>query len=151
MPVCWLAGNRDVVAKPLGKIPMNTDGQAFLEHIAVSSTNKFEVRFSRISIRLDLGSALDAKELSLLYEAAFLATLCNIAFNGLGGCGGEIKPDRELVRIMLEREFMEARTRFERCAGRKQLTSIQQTSIEHIFLNVFVSEENLSPETGFFE
>ncbi len=140
---------RSVVAEPSGKLQMNTDGQAFLEHIAVSSTNKFEVRFSKISIRLDLGSALDARELSLLYEAAFLASLCNIAFNGLGGCGGEIKPDREIVRIMLEREFMEARTRFSRCAGRQRLTSIQQTSIEHIFLNVFVSDENLSPETGF--
>jgi len=123
---------------------MKTDGQSFLEHIAVSSTNKFEVRFSRISTRLDLGQTLDARELSLLYEAAFLATLCNIAFNGLGGCSGEIKPEREIVRTMLEREFMTSRARFLACAGMKGLSVPQSASIEKIFLNVFVAEDKLA-------
>ena len=123
---------------------MKTDGQAFLEHIAVSSTNKFEVRFSRISSRLDLGEALDARELSLLYEAAFLATLCNIAFNGLGGCSGQIRPDREIVRTMLEREFMTSRGRFLTCAGMKRLSVPQAASIEKIFLSVFVAEDKLA-------
>jgi hypothetical protein len=121
-----------------------TDGQAFLEYIAGSSTNKFEICFSKISSRLDLGKALDARELSLLYEAAFLATLCNISFNGLGGCGGEIKANRELIRIMLEREFMSARDRFFNCAGVDCLSAAQKASIERIFLKVQVADENLA-------
>lgn len=123
---------------------MKTDGQAFLEYIAGSSTNKFEVRFSRISTRLELGGVLEAKELGLLYEAAFLATLCNISFNGLGGCVGEIRPERELVRTMLEREFMAAHARFLGCPGTKSLSSSQRASIDGIFFNVFVSDENLA-------
>jgi hypothetical protein len=122
---------------------MKTDGHTFLESIAGSSTNKFKVRFSMISTRLELGAALEARELSLLYEAAFLATLCNISFNGLGGCGGEIKPEREMVRTTLEREFMAARARLLSCAGLKQLSATLRGSIERIFLSVLVSEENL--------
>ncbi len=122
---------------------MKTEGHAFLESIAGFPTNKFKVRFSMISTRLELGAALKARELSLLYEAAFLATLCNISFNGLGGCGGEIKPDREVVRTMLEREFMAARARLWSCSGLKQLSATLRGSIERIFLSVQVSEENL--------
>ena len=121
-----------------------TDGQAFLDYIAGSSNNKFEICFSKISRRLDLGEALDAKELSSLYEAAFLGTLCNISFNGLGGCGGEIKPKREMVRTMLEREFMAARTRFLKCGGVNRLSAPQRASIDRIFLTVLVTEENLA-------
>jgi hypothetical protein len=123
---------------------MKTDGQAFLEQIAVASTNKFEVRFSKISTRLDLGAALDATELSLLYEAAFLATLCNISFNGLAGCSGKILPEREAVRCMLEREFMAARGKFWRCEGITRLSPDQQESIERVFLSVLIDEENLA-------
>ena len=97
-----------------------------------------------VSLRLGLGDALAADELSLLYEAAFLATLCNIAFNGLGGCGGEIKPERETSRIMLEREFMAARDNFFRSAGWKALPPTQRGSIEKIFLDVFVIQANLA-------
>jgi hypothetical protein len=124
--------------------PKMTDGQAFLEYISGSSTNKFEICFSKISKRLRLGEALDARELSRLYEAAFLASLCNISINGLGECGGEIKPNRELVRIMLEREFMDAKARFFSCAGIQQLSTAQKDSISRIFLNVLVTEENLA-------
>jgi hypothetical protein len=120
-----------------------TDGQAFLEFISGSSSNKFEICFSKISARLNLGEALDAKELSLLYEAAFLATLCNISFNGLG-CGGEIKPNRELIRTMLEREYMAARARFLRCTGIERLSAAQTGSINRIFLRVFVMDPNLA-------
>jgi hypothetical protein len=123
---------------------MKTDGQEFLEFIEGSSTNKFEIRFSKVSSRLDLGAALDPRELSLLYEAAFLASLCHISFNGLGISGGGIKPERENVRIMLEREFMVARTRFLDCAGRQQLSAAQKQSIDQIFLRVEVAEENLA-------
>ena len=91
---------------------MKTDGQSFLDQLAGSAQNGFAVRFSRISTRLGLGVSLNGREVSLLYEAAFYATLCNIAFNGLGGCGGQVKPSREANRIDLEREFMAARDRF---------------------------------------
>ena len=123
---------------------MKTDGQAFLEQIAVASTNKFEVRFSKISSRLDLGAALDAIELSLLYEAAFLATLCNISFNGLAGCSGKILPERETARCLLEREFMAARDKFCRCEGIARLSLDQLTAVEIIFLSVIVDDENLA-------
>lgn len=123
---------------------MHNDGQAFLEHILDSSTNKFERRFSRIALRLDLGGTLDAHELSLLYEATFLATLCNLTFNGLGVFGVDSAPERETIRNMLEREFMSARDRFCRCAGVRGLSLPQKGSIESIFLKVFVTEENLT-------
>ena len=123
---------------------MKTDGQTFLENLAVSSTNRFEIRFSRVSLRLGLGEFLDAGELSLLYDAAFLGTLCNIAFNGLGGCEGEIKPERETARIMLEWEFMAARDRFFNSAGWQALPPSQRGPVQRIFLDVMVVEENLA-------
>ncbi len=123
---------------------MKANGQNFLEQLAVSSKNRFEARFSRVSLRLGLGEVLDAGELSLLYEAAFLATLCNIAFNGLGGCEGEIKPERETSRIMLEREFMGARDRFFNSAGWKGLPLHQRGSVQRIFLDVFVVLANVA-------
>ena len=123
---------------------MQNDGQTFLEHILNSSINKFERRFSRIALRLDLGRALDARELSLLYEATFLATLCNLTFNGLGAFCIDSAPERETIRTMLEREFMGARDCFCGCAGVKRLTLPQKGSIDSIFLKVFVTEENLA-------
>jgi hypothetical protein len=123
---------------------MQTDGQVFLEHILYSSKNRFEVRFSRIATRLDLGRALEARELSLLYEATFLATLCNLTLNGLGIFCGDGPPERENIRTMLEREFMCARDRFSKCAGLKNLSIPQKCSVESIFLKVFVTEENLA-------
>lgn len=123
---------------------MQTDGQAFLEHILASSTNKFELRFTRIANRLDLGRTLDAKELSLLYEATFLATLCNLTLNGSEIFPAEGRPERENIRSMLEREFMGARHRFTKCGGLKHLSESQKSSVESIFLKVFVAEENLA-------
>jgi hypothetical protein len=64
---------------------MKTGGQNFLQKLSGPSYNGFERRFSKISIRLGLGNSLTEDELRLLYEATFRATLCNIAFNGLGG------------------------------------------------------------------
>src|SRR5579863_10424004 len=121
-----------------------TDGEAFLEHILFSSTNKFELRFSRVAARLDLGRNLDARELSLLYEATFLATLCNLTLNGLGMFSGDGTAERENIRTMLEGEFMRARDRFSRCAGMNMLSTPQKCSIESIFLKVFITEENLA-------
>ena len=126
------------------KRSMETDGNAFLEHLAISSSNRFQSRFSRVSLRLGLGEFLKAEELHQLYEAAFLAALCNISFNGLGGCGGEIKPERETARIMLEREFMAARGRFYRSTGWRTLKRNLRESIKQVFLDVQVVEANMA-------
>ena len=123
---------------------MHTDGQAFLDYLLFSSTNKFEVRFSRIAARLDLGATLDARELSLLYEATFLATLCNLTLNGLGIFAGDGDSDHEVIRTLVEKEFMAACHRFSRCGGMKKLSSPQKCSIQSIFLKVYVFEENLA-------
>jgi len=122
---------------------MKTDGQAFLEYIADAATNRFEVRFSRISTRLDLGAALDAKEISLLYEAAFMAALCHISFNRVDSCNGQIHPEREKIRTLVEREFMAARSRFLNCPGFCRLSPTQRSSVDSIFLQAFVADENL--------
>jgi hypothetical protein len=123
---------------------MNADGYHFLQRLANSAPTAFERRFAKTSTRLGLGSSLRADELNLLYEAAFYATLCNIAFNGLGGCGGEIRPERESTRMKLERDFMAARDRFFECAGWKVLRKTVQVSVQRVFLSVFILEENLA-------
>ena len=122
---------------------MKGDGQDFLDRLAGSSSNSFERRFSRIATDHSLGSVLGGSELSLLLEAAMCATLCNIAVNGLGGCDGEIKPDREANRIDLERAFMAARDRFCASAGWKYLAAQEKQTIQSVFLNVFVDDDNL--------
>jgi len=123
---------------------MKTDGQSFLDQLAGSSPNGFAVRFSEISTRLGLGVSLNGNEVSLLYEAAFSASLCNIAFNGLGGCGGEVKPSREVNRISLEREFMTARDRFWACEGWHNLTPTKKESICNIFFRILVTGHNMA-------
>ena len=67
---------------------MKKDSQVFLEVLAEFPPNTFEHTFLKITARLGLGPTLHGNELRLLYEAAFQAALCNIAMNGLGGCGG---------------------------------------------------------------
>ena len=123
---------------------MKADGQEFLEQLATFPPNTFEGRFLKSAIRIGLDHDLGADELSLLYRAAFRSALCNIAFNGLGGCDGQIKPEQEPTRIRLEREFMIARDRFQACAGWKKLHKSQKTSIERILLQVRVQEKNLA-------
>jgi hypothetical protein len=123
---------------------MKTDGQNYLDQLAGSSRNGFERRFSKISIRLGLGNTLIEDELRLLYEATFWATLCNIAFNGQGGCGGEIKPEQEANRMNLEREFLAARDKLYGSAGWEALRASVKGSIQRIFLSVFVAEDNLA-------
>jgi len=93
---------------------------------------------------LDLGLTLDARELSLLYKATFLATLCNLTLNGVGIFAEEPKPQREIIRTLLEQEFVAARNRFVRCGGVKKLSSPQRCSIDSIFLTVSITEENLA-------
>ena len=123
---------------------MKADGQDFLEQLASFPPNTFEGRFLKTSIRLGLGADLAADELSLLYRAAFRAALCNIAFNGLGGCDGQVKPEQEPSRIRLEREFMIARDRVYASVGWKTLQKSQIQSVERILLQVRVEEKNLA-------
>ena len=121
---------------------MTTDGQNFLRELAHFPSNTFEGRFFEISDRLRLGSVFNGHELVLLYEAAFYATLCNISFNGLGGCRGQIKASREANRISLERAFMAAREKLVACDGWKVLYPSERGEIRKILLNVFVAPDN---------
>ena len=123
---------------------MKTDGQVLLRELAEYPANTFENHFAKTSRRLGLGVALDREELLMLYTAAFHATLCNIAFNGLGGCEGEISPQREPVRVALEREFMEAREVFFRSRGWNTLPASIRGQVRRTFLRVAVSERNLA-------
>jgi hypothetical protein len=121
-----------------------TTGEKYLRELTGYPAKSFAGHFSSIATRLQLGTALDRTELRWLYEAAFFATLCNIAINGLGGCGGIIKPEREPHRRRLERDFMEARDKLYACAGWQALPPFVSDSIQRIFLQVSVNEDNLA-------
>ena len=123
---------------------MKTGGQTFLDQLQASSRTAFPKRFARLSTTLGLGTVLEGNELYLLYEAAFCASLCNIAFNGLGGCGGVIKPEREPNRMKLEREFMATRASFWATSGWNRLPAHIKGTIQRTFLRVFVAEDNLA-------
>jgi hypothetical protein len=123
---------------------MKKDGQHFLKKLSGFPQNSFENTFSKITARLGLGRALNAGELELLYAAAFLAALCNIAMNGLGGCGGQIKPEREANRMKLETEFMVTRDRFYATSGWNNLPASQRGMILRLLLRVHVRAENLA-------
>ena len=87
---------------------------------------------------------LSGYELNLLHNAAFYSTLCNIAFNGLGGCHGEIKPEREAHRIKLEQKYMVSRDRCCDSAGWGAMAEFTKESIRRIFFNVYVTEDSLA-------
>lgn len=123
---------------------MDSDSQDFFEETANCSRTGFKTKFGRIARRLGLNVGLNREELSRLYEAAFLAALCNISFNGLGGCGGMIKPEKEPTRCKLEQSFMDARNNFYRSAGWKQLVAARRKFIETVLLTVAVDEQNLA-------
>jgi hypothetical protein len=123
---------------------MQTEGQNYLDQLVGPWCNGFDRRFSKISTGLGLGNTLIRNELRLLHEATFCATLCNIALNGLGGCRGKIRPERESNRVNLESEFMAARDTFCASTGWKSLPLFQRGAIQRIFLNVFVTEDKLS-------
>ncbi len=123
---------------------MRRDGQDFLDALAEFPPRTFESNFSRISRRLGLGRLLSGPELNSLYQAAFKAALCKIAFNGLGGCAGQIKPEMERYRTKLENEFMVARNSFCGSAGWGKLARSERGSIEQLFLQVLVTENNFA-------
>jgi hypothetical protein len=121
-----------------------TTGEEYLNELAGFPPQTFPTRFSRIATKLHLGTALDSSELGWLYEAAFGATLCNIAINGLGGCGGIIKPEHEHHRRRLETEYMAARDRLYACAGWEALPLFVRHPVQRIFLQIYVNDENLA-------
>ena len=122
---------------------MMTAGETYLDELAGFPPKTFPSHFSSSATRLRLGTVLDRTELKWLYEAAFVAALCNIAINGLGGCGGRIKPEREPNRSRLEREFMVARDRLYACAGWQALRPLVRHPIQTVFLRISVNEDNL--------
>src|ERR1051325_10503828 len=109
---------------------MKTNGEEFLQSTPEPRRGSFDYRLRDATAELALGSKLSPSELALLRRAAFQAALCNIAFNGLGGCGGEIKPHREMHRRRLESRFMDARTAFYACDGWKWLSVPRKKEIE---------------------
>src|SRR5271167_2639877 len=109
---------------------MDADSQDFSEELESCSRSGFKGKFGQLARRLGLKSGLNRSELSCLYEAAFLAALCNISFNGLGGCEGEIRPDKEATRRRLEQAFMDARDNFYGCAGWKALPAPRKKAIQ---------------------
>ncbi len=120
------------------------DRQDFLDKLARFPENSFEARFLRTARRLGLVSKFSTDELRLLYRASFRAVLCNIAFNGLGGCDGRIKPQQELNRVRLEEEFMAASARVYACMGWRRLATNEQARLAGLFLTVLVADENLA-------
>ncbi len=123
---------------------MDRDGGKFLMELSSFGPRTFEGRFAMISVRLGLGAVLSATELRLLYQAAFYAKLCNIAFNGLGRCGGYIIAEKERHRIVLENKFMVARDAFFASVGWSVLAARQRESIDQALLQVAVAESNLA-------
>jgi hypothetical protein len=123
---------------------MMTAGETYLEELAGFPPKTFPSHFASSATRLQLGTFLDRTELNWLYEAAYLAALCNIAINGLGGCSGIIKPERESNRRRLETEFMAARDKLYASAGWQALRPFVRHPVQRIFLRVFVNENNLA-------
>ena len=123
---------------------MMTTGEKYLNELAGFPPKTFPNRFSSIATRLQLATAMNRTELRWLYEAAFGATLCNIALNGLGGCGGRIKPEHEPNRTRLETEFMAARDTLYACAGWQALPPFVRHPIQSTFLRISVNEDNLA-------
>ena len=123
---------------------LNTSGQEFLGLLAGFPKNTSECVLARSATRLELGIELDRDELALLFDAALRASVCYIAFNGLGGCRGKIKPEREVHRIQLERDFMAGRDTFFTTSGWQSLLRARKTLIHSAFLEIVVRADRLA-------
>ena len=123
---------------------MDADSFDFSEELTGCSREAFRTKFGRTARRLGLNNGLRREELSRLSEAAFLAALCNIALNGLGGHAGEIRPENEPVRRDLEGAYMNACRNFYLSPGWKTLPAAQKEAIRAVFLTVVVEEKNLA-------
>jgi hypothetical protein len=124
---------------------MKNPAQEFLQELGNLPPDTFESRFSRASAQLGLAGELTRNELTLLYEATFRATLCNLAINGLGTLAGKILNDQESNRCKLERDFMVARDVFYASPGWQTLDPPEQEAIERVFLGVMVTDDKLAP------
>src|SRR5262249_41635872 len=118
--------------------------QEFLQELGNLPPHTFESHFSRASNQLGLAGELTRNELTLLYEATFRATLCNLAINGLGKLAGKIPGDQEPNSSKLERDFMVARDIFFASPGWQTLESLEQETIEKVFLGVMVDDDKLA-------
>ena len=123
---------------------MDADSFDFSDELTGCSREAFRAKFGRTARRLGLNNALKRVELSRLCEAAFLAALCNIALNGLGGYAGEIRPENESVRRDLEGAYMNACRNFYLSSGWKKLPAPKKEAIRAVFLTVLVEEQNLA-------
>jgi hypothetical protein len=123
---------------------MKDPAQEFLQELGNLPPNSFESRFSLVSNQLGLAGKLTRNELSLLYEATFRATLCNLAINGLGALAVKIPSDQESNRYKLERDFMVAREILYASPGWQTLDEPEQETIEKVFLSVQVAEDKLA-------
>ena len=121
----------------------NAGDTDFLEQSARRCRDDFKRRCSRIVTSYGLDIALKREDLILLYRDAIRAPLCNLSFNGSWACGGGTKPEGERARRELEQTFMAARDAFLACGGWMALHDFQKGATQRIFLNVFVTEENL--------
>lgn len=108
------------------------------------ATEGFRRRFEVLSRGLSLAEYLTDHELGVFCLAAYYATLCNIAFNGLGGCRGRIRPERERHRIGLERAFMHVRERVYQCTGWRRLPIATREAITRSLFTVCVADNNLA-------
>jgi hypothetical protein len=122
---------------------MNEDGRNFTEPIAGFAPGGFNASFSKAAKRIGVETALTPRELSSLYGTAFLAAICNIAFNGPGASGGEIKSEGEATRRKLEQTFMAARDTCFASPGWRALPEPKRRLVQEVFLSVFVTEDNL--------
>ena|ERR1044071_99321 len=123
---------------------MKNPAQEYLQELGSLPPNTFENRFSRVSSQLGLAGELSRNELSLLYEATFKATLCNLAINGLGALAGKISGDQEVSRCRLEQEFMVARDIFYASPDWQTLEEPEQATIDKVFLSVMVGEDKFA-------
>lgn len=123
---------------------MMNSGQPFLDELAAFPADSFENRFSMVVGRLGVASALERNELTLLFEAAYRATMCNIAFNGLGSKANGIRLEEERERSRLEYAFMVARDVLFASPGWQALSRAEQVALSRIFLTVLVAPEKLA-------
>jgi hypothetical protein len=123
---------------------MKNPAEEFLQELGNLPPDTFESRFSRVSNQLGLAGEFTRNELTLLYEATYRATLCNLAINGLGALAGKIPQNQEAGRWKLERDFMVARDILYASPGWQTLEPAEQEAIERIFLSVMVSDDKLA-------
>jgi hypothetical protein len=121
---------------------MKNDAQIFLEQLASLPSDTFENRFSEKSTKLGLSKVLNRNELTLLYEAALRAVLCNTVINSL--INGKVDPKDEPRRSKSEEEFMVACEIFYASAGWQNLTPREQQRIQKLFMHVSVAKTSLA-------